>query len=575
MMFLQKDGVVPVKFKGAVKYIEFLGENGKLIGKAVKEETLKGRGFESALRPVMHAFKWTRTMGVVDFAFRNGQNDVVDAFSNMAAEGYVKEAGQAAKIAPSAWKMILKDQYGKPVVGQYAKYYQEYKASGSPMANKWIDATGETWVDEIQTSLGVKQDSKAKATAKAIVENIERLNTMVELGTRFSVYTAMRESGKSVSEAAEYARNITVDFERKGEWTPVLNTLWAFSNVAVQGNARFIRSVVKGKHGKRFVGAVLASAFLNAVVNMLVPDDDDDEYMKVRDHIKKNKIMIRVPGTNKFMSIRARGLPGWLWWQGTALAEATFGRRSWGSFVKQMPVTLLDTLNPLGNSRGFTQTVVPSLAAPVVQWEMNRKWNGQTLVPGKDSPWLKNAPRSTLSYKSTPQMYKAIATYLNTMSGGDAVTSGSVDVSPEIIKHWVDFVVGSFPTLAVRSFDTTLRIARGEDIPVNSVPILRDFVIDTADIKTSTRYYKALDEFDKSMHRFNGYDTAEQRQRLYKESPYMLKRDSIKSRIDEIKKMEDRAALLEMKGKDSDFLEKAIESKQIALNDLILGDKKK
>ena len=86
MMYLQKDGVVPVKFDGAVKYIEFIGPAGAAMGKAVKETTMKGRDFEAAMRPVMHLYKWMRTMGVLDFALRNGQNDAVHALSNMAAE---------------------------------------------------------------------------------------------------------------------------------------------------------------------------------------------------------------------------------------------------------------------------------------------------------------------------------------------------------------------------------------------------------------------------------------------------------------------------------------------------------
>lgn len=572
MMYLQKDGVVPVKFDGAVKYIEFIGPAGAAIGKAVKETTMKGRDFEAAMRPVMHLYKWMRTMGVLDFALRNGQNDAVDAFSNMAAEGYTKEAARAAKIIPSAWKMLVQHERGKTVTGPYAKYYEEYKKSGSPMANKWVDATGKTWVREVELSLGVHSDTKATKLAKSVIDNIEKLNTIVEIGTRFSVYTAMRENGKSVLEAAEYARNITVDFERKGEWTPILNTLWAFSNVAIQGNARFIRSVIKGKHGRRFVGAVLASAFLNAMLNMMLSEpDDEDEYMKIPDYIKKQRILLHIPGTKKYATIRARGLPGWLWWQGTALAEATFGRRSWGGFASQMPVTLFETLNPMGQGEGLTLTATPSLAAPFIQQDINKKWTGRPIVPGKDSPWMKNAPRSTLAYESTPQMYKATAKYINAMTGGDSVTSGKVDVSPEIIKHWVDFAVGSFPALATRSLDTTLRLARGEEVPVNSVPVLRDFMVDSADFKQNTRYYEAVDKFENLMYRLKNYENPKDRQKVYSDNPYMRSREAIKVKIRDIKALEDKAAKLQLKGLDTDRIEVVIEKRQKELSDFILG----
>ena len=106
--------------------------------------------------------------------FRNGQNDAVDAFSIMMAEGLGKEALAAAKVMPHAWRIITQDEFGKPVTGKHSEYLKEYKASGSPMTSKWLDSTGKSWVKDINSMLGIDNSSVALKAAKHIKENIEK-----------------------------------------------------------------------------------------------------------------------------------------------------------------------------------------------------------------------------------------------------------------------------------------------------------------------------------------------------------------------------------------------------------------
>ena len=514
-----KEGtIVPVKFDGDVKYIEFKGVNARTAARAVKENALQGRAFAASpfIRGLGHMFKGVRTIYAVDFMLRNGQSDGLDAALIMAAEGNGKQALEAVKAVPHAWKVLWQHENGRPVTGPYAELFDEYRRSGSIMSNRWVDSTGDNWLKVLEKEMGIKPDhSKPVQAVIAVKDGIERLNAMVELGTRFSVYAGMRKNGASVQDAADYARNITVDFEKKGELTPVLNSVYHFSNVAIQGNRRFMQAMLKNPaRGARVVGGVFAAGFLTALWNMLGFDDDDDEYDKLKDYHKYGRIAARIPGTNKMVQARFRGIPGWIYFQGVAAAETAFGKRTAGSFAMQAPITFLDTVNWLGDSSDLLTAVLPPMLDPLAQFATNKQWTGRPLVPGLE--YATHKPRSQLAYKSTPKVFKAVAEAINKLGGGDEVTKSNamLDNSPEAYKYWWSFLTGSMLNVPTRLFDVMVRLAKGEDVPVKSVPFVRDFFLDMDDIENNEPFYQAKTAFEEVQYRYKGYDERGERGKM-------------------------------------------------------------
>jgi hypothetical protein len=266
--------------------------------------------------------------------------------------------------------------------------------------------------------------------------------------------------------------------------------------------------------GARVVGGVFAAGFLTALWNMLGFDDDDDEYDKLKDYHKYGRIAARIPGTNKMVQARFRGIPGWIYFQGVAAAETAFGKRTAGSFAMQAPITFLDTVNWLGDSSDLLTAILPPMLDPLAQFATNKQWTGRPLVPGLE--YATHKPRSQLAYKSTPKVFKAVAEAINKLGGGDEVTKSNamLDNSPEAYKYWWSFLTGSMLNVPTRSFDVMVRLAKGEDVPVKSVPFVRDFFLDMDDIENNEPFHQAKTAFEEVQYRYKGYDERGERGKM-------------------------------------------------------------
>lgn len=89
----------------------------------------------------------------------------------------------------------------------------------------------------------------ARRLAAAVPDAISLLNACAEYNTRLGIYAVLREEGVSVEDAISYARDATVNFNRKGYLTPYTNAAFMFSNAAIQGMGRAFKSM-GAKHGK-------------------------------------------------------------------------------------------------------------------------------------------------------------------------------------------------------------------------------------------------------------------------------------------------------------------------------------
>ena len=80
-----------------------------------------------------------------------------------------------------------------------------------------------------------------------IYEWVQDWNTAVENGIRLSTYRHLRESGVSKLKAANAAKNLTVNFNRKGDAGQIFNAMYLFFNVSVQGSTRVFQAAKNKK----------------------------------------------------------------------------------------------------------------------------------------------------------------------------------------------------------------------------------------------------------------------------------------------------------------------------------------
>lgn len=124
---------------------------------------------------------------------------------------------------------------------------------------------------------------------------IEALNGGIENATRLAAFNVARKSGMTAVQAASVAKNITVNFNRRG--TQQLANAWVlFFNPAVQGTTRLAQAMTNPKVQAAIGTAMLGVAAL-ALRNIGMGDDDDGVawWDKIPDEVKERNLVIVLP----------------------------------------------------------------------------------------------------------------------------------------------------------------------------------------------------------------------------------------------------------------------------------------
>ena len=151
--------------------------------------------------------------------------------------------------------------------------YKEYKAVGGGHMSNFSGC-----VDQLQKALhDIEQKDKGLATRMAYsiichpIESIVSLNEIMETIPRLAEYEGMIKNGADRQAASLAAADITVNFNRSGEIGREFNSTFRFSNAAIQGIDKEMRTFTTGgkknifKHIMRYVvSAILTTALIEA-----------------------------------------------------------------------------------------------------------------------------------------------------------------------------------------------------------------------------------------------------------------------------------------------------------------------
>jgi len=166
--------------------------------------------------------------------------------------------------------------------------------------------------------------------------------------------------GLSDQKAAIIAKNLTVNFNRKGSKTPGISAWYAFFNAAVQGIDRMV-TTLKGPAGKKIIAGGLALGAVQALVLQAFDfgEDEPNEFIK-----QKNLIIPTGNGGYLMwpMPLGFNFLPN----TGRILTEMVFnGRTKARDRVVDLMGAMVDAFNPLGGA-GFMQTLTPTPLDPFI-----------------------------------------------------------------------------------------------------------------------------------------------------------------------------------------------------------------
>lgn len=449
-----------------------------------------------------------------EFLVSNFIRDVQTAVMNLKAEqgrsdGKLKgldnlSALAVVKDSRSAMSAVYASLRGKTLTGKGAQWQKVWK--------EFVEDGGKTgWFNMGDLEGQQKEMDRLVSLAKggwtgqsigawnSFLNLVEDANGAVENALRLSAYKHARDAGLSRQQAASLAKNMTVNFNRRGEQGALMNSLYMFANASIQGTANLVRTLghlngdgplperLRWKNlnvPQKIALAAVGAGYLLGSLNRSVAGEDDDGvnwYDKVPSHVKERNLVIMksvfggkageywsIPlpyGYNVFFLLGHTA-------EGVAAGDLTASRAA-GNVVGG----ILGAFSPIGSETSETlsgallKNAAPTILRPFANLAMNENFMGAQIYQ-ENMPFGTPKPDSQLGRRSTPEAYKSFASWLNAFSGGSQYRPGVVDITPESLKFWIDYISGGTGRFISKTTDAAVKSLNGIDIPEQQVPFL-------------------------------------------------------------------------------------------------------
>ena len=384
---------------------------------------------------------------------------------------------------------------------------------------------------------GLKPGKVTTPTTLGIVPAFQFVAKWTEFGnrcaedvSRFTTYMTSRQMGRSISRSISDAKEVTVNFNKKGAGSlcaTTLKSLFLFFNAAVQSLANFAN--LAKANPKRFsaaVGGFTAAGIILPIINNLLigmfgGDDDKDAYENLPEWVRKNNFCFWLGG-DKFLTIpipielRAFYGSGELfrsYMEGKG-DNRNIGMELMGQFTELLPI------NPFGGGEwnipkgtpveNIVGTVVgnlmPDAGKPIYQVFQNKDFFGKPIY--KDS-FNELMPEWTKAYAGTSKALVSSTKLLNEVTGGDKYDRGLLNMNPAILEHFFESYFGGLGKTINQVGKTVSMIWDEDERMWRSVPVLNRFLSGGDERNVFSRvneaYFNYLGEYKVVENRLRGY----------------------------------------------------------------------
>lgn len=333
-----------------------------------------------------------------------------------------------------------------------------------------------------------------------IMDSIEFLNRMIEDSNRFAVYMTSIQYGRSIDEAVNDAKDVTLNFNRKGTgeygWQMIRN-LYLFINPAVQ-SLQTLGALVK-HHPFKFTAVTaswLASGVLVPIVNaalmsLLGGDDDKDKYWQFTKWDRRNNLIMWVPFTHEYVKIPLAQEFRAFYGIGDMIASKMMGgelaEESWSQYAEDLLGQVVDMLplDPTGYDGNIAVSLMPNAIRPVFELAFNVDFTGKPLF--KETEYNKYDPNFTKAYVGTPDWLVRASKMVNSI-GNDYpdVQQNSIDAfgdprynlnNPAVVDHVLSSYLGGAYTMGSQVLGVlTKSLNDPKEIKVADIPLFSKFV---------------------------------------------------------------------------------------------------
>jgi hypothetical protein len=258
----------------------------------------------------------------------------------------------------------------------------------------------------------------------------------------------------------------------------------------------------------KLLGGTMATAAALSFANTTLGGDDDDGidyYSQVDDYIKARNMIFMLPNTGgRYIKIPLPWGYNVFWALGTEIGDAMVqDGYSAKEGMSRMITTTMDAFNPL-QSATLLQTLSPTIGDPFAQVAENKTFYGSPLMPGGNPFSRTPAPDSERYWGSSRPVSKAAAKFMNTITGGNKIKPGLIDVSPETLDLAFDFFTGGAGRFVM---DTVMLPATmiTEGPTARNTPGLRRVMGAKSEYKTTTDYKQNITEVYRVLEQMKEY----------------------------------------------------------------------
>lgn len=382
-----------------------------------------------------------------------------------------------------------------------------------------------------------KQGSTGRKAWAALGMQLDLLNRSAENCARFAAFVTSREFGRSIDRAIYDAKEISVNFNKKGSGGKMVNAngqtrlgkigaylggggrlLYVFWNAGIQGMTNFARQAKL--HPVKATSGASALMALGYAIPMLAEmlgggdgdDDDKNAYYNLPEYIRRSNICfyageqwVTIP-----LPIEYRAMYG--------MGELAYGvisgneRYSGMELGLQMAGQVTQLLpNDMLEGGGGISPFIPSAAKPFTEaYIMNKSWTGLPVY--KDTAFNKDDPEWTKAYASADKHLVDFAKWLNEISGGDDYKKGYIDINPAKIEYLLNGTFGGMFTFPNKLNKTGETIFGDREFEWRNIPIANRLIKSgderTANRKLQNEYFKYLKEYESTRKLMKKYENA-------------------------------------------------------------------
>lgn len=416
------------------------------------------------------------------FALKNLVRDSIYASTSV----MIKEKGMYPTYFKYYWKTVGYTAAGLVRWGnkgtlnmndKLQRYYSEFLENGGETGFANI-ASIEKYKKEI------KRLGKSKNPFRAVFALMRGANRRLENINRIAMYATSRDSGRSIQQAITDAKNISVNFNRKGAGgfgAKYISAGFAFTNAAIQGTYNFYSLIKNNPKKSAFAMSTLAALpyIMQALQYMLWDDDElDEDYANLSEWTRMNNIciykgngqFITIPLPIEYRVVYGMGEIGVQAMQGN-LTPSQVAVKALENAAQLLPINFMDgVVGSDGIADWALATFTPTTARPIIDLYRNRSYFGTPIL--NENKYNENMPTWTKAFKSTSQQLVSINKSLSEALGGDDAMKSKVDyfLNPAAQQYLFQNYLGG-----LASFATDISSSVNDYQGATRLPLIKGF----------------------------------------------------------------------------------------------------